>query len=69
MTSADNRASVCCCAECENFHHEAPQHDQPYPEFQCGKGYWEGIQNYDELYEPTKCLDFEKTVEDERKNN
>jgi len=51
-----------CCAECDNFHYESPQMDQPYPEFWCGEQHWDGITDYDELYEPIKCSDYIKTV-------
>ena len=47
-----------CCSDCEYFGYESPCHDQPYPEFWCIKGRWDGISSYEELDEPTDCSDW-----------
>ncbi len=39
------------CSVCEHFYYSAPQHDQPYPEFTCTVGCWQGIGSKEELDE------------------
>jgi hypothetical protein len=46
------------CDECLNFCSEGPQPDQPWPEFWCAKGKWDGVSNTDDLYEEIECEDF-----------
>jgi hypothetical protein len=49
------------CSNCEYFYSCGPRWDQPYPEFTCTKGHWEGIsckEDEDSLYEENDCPDF-----------
>lgn len=49
------------CINCKSYYFAAPQHDQPYPEFACLKGHWDGIsckEDYDELFNEINCEDF-----------
>jgi len=49
------------CSICKYYHFYAPQFDQPYPEFNCGKGHWNGIastEEYEALFEEIDCVDF-----------
>ena len=51
----------CSCINCKNYYFAPPQHDQPYPEFACLKGHWDGIsckEHYDELFNEINCEDF-----------
>lgn len=46
------------CSNCRSFWYEAPCSDQPYPEFACTAGHWDGIvsqEDQDELQEETDC--------------
>lgn len=48
------------CANCIHFWYEAPCFDQPYPEFACTKGHWDGIasqEDQDALQEEIGCKD------------
>ena len=50
------------CSTCVFFWHHSPDITQPYPEFACTKGHWDGIRP-DELYlldEERDCNDFKK---------
>ena len=47
-----------CCNNCDNFGHESSCSDQPYPEFFCLKGHWDGISSMDDLYVLVDCIDF-----------
>ena len=54
-------ASVRSCINCKHYYFCAPQYDQPYPEFACLKGHWDGIncnEQYDELFNEIKCDDY-----------
>jgi len=56
-----NIAAEHSCIKCENYYFAAPRHDQPYPEFCCTKGHWDGIssrEEYDELFNEIDCKDF-----------
>jgi hypothetical protein len=49
------------CINCKHYYFAAPQHDQPYPEFACLKGHWDGIsckEQYDDLFNKIDCDDF-----------
>ncbi len=46
------------CDICRSFYSQGPVADQPYPEFACMKGHWDGINSFDSLSEPVKCKDF-----------
>ena len=46
------------CIDCDNFCFEGPQPDQPYPEFWCAKGKWDGMETLDSIYEEVECKDF-----------
>ena len=47
-----------CCADCKHFHFYPPQRDQPYPEYWCGKEYWNGLDAPNFLYGFIDCKDF-----------
>lgn len=47
-----------CCYDCYFFYHQSPQADQPYPEFVCGKGHWDGVSDPESLLKPIECKDF-----------
>ena len=50
------------CIDCLYYYFAKPQHDQPYPEFACLKGHWDGInctEDYNELFEENDCNDYE----------
>lgn len=52
---------VKCCLDCAHFYSRAADLSQPYPEFTCTKGHWEGIscqEDMDELSSETDCIDF-----------
>lgn len=49
---------VKCCNECDHFRHEGSSWDDPYPSFWCGKGNFDAIGSFDDLYEETNCIDF-----------
>ena len=54
--------SVPCCADCDHFGYEGGGTvEQPYPEFWCNKGQWDGVYSYDSLYEKTNCKFFKYT--------
>lgn len=40
--------------------YEPPAHDQPYPEFACTKGHWDGVSDTDCLNEPIECKDYKR---------
>ena len=49
------------CSNCNYFHHIGGGIDQPYSEFSCMKGHWDGIsskEDYDELLKDARCVDF-----------
>jgi len=46
-----------CCADCEHMRYESACHDQPYPEFWCGKGHWDSG-DCDAIKEPVDCSDW-----------
>jgi hypothetical protein len=49
------------CINCDYFYSRSPDISQPYPEFACIKGHWDGIassEEYDELFEEIDCKDF-----------
>ena len=55
-------SAVHSCSNCKFFYYSAPQIGQPYPEFTCTKGVWDGIcskEEMDSLSEPNDCKDFE----------
>lgn len=50
------------CNNCQWFWHEGPSFDQPYPEFACTKGHWDGIASEEDeqaIMEETNCKDHE----------
>ena len=51
------------CAGCRYFWYEPPYHDQPYPEFACTRGHWDGLGpgGTDVLSDPIDCDDFVAT--------
>lgn len=51
-----------CCADCKHCQYIPPQSDQPYPEFWCDEGEWEGIASTDELYAEIDCEMFESKI-------
>lgn len=46
------------CDTCQNLGYNAPQSDQPYPEFWCVKGRWDAISNLDDLSIKIECIDY-----------
>lgn len=52
------------CSNCAHFWYESPNHyDQPYPEFACSKGHWDGVaskEEMDALDKPNNCDDWRK---------
>lgn len=46
------------CNDCNYFGYEPPMHDQPYPEFWCSKGVWDGIDDTDDLLKENDCIKF-----------
>ena len=60
MSHQDKVLEKECCSKCRYFSYESPCHDQPYPEFWCAKGHWDGITSYDDLEEPVACFDWAK---------
>ena len=55
------------CADCKYFWFEGPSHDQPYPEFACTKGHWEGGNDTDSFYDEIDCKDYHKRTIKKRK--
>ena len=49
-----------CCADCKKFKYQAPCSDQPYPEYWCSEGEWDGIASTSELEAETDCEFFER---------
>ena len=45
------------CNNCNHFGYAAPVSDQPYPEFWCGKGKWDVIENYYDIEKINDCED------------
>lgn len=53
-------ANKSCCYNCKFFYGESGGTvHQPYPEFMCGKGHWDGIESTDDLFDEIDCKDFE----------
>jgi hypothetical protein len=56
------------CINCKHYYFAAPQHDQPYPEFACLNGNWDGItstEEYNQLFDENDCIDYK--VKEEQK--
>lgn len=53
------------CYNCVHFNSQSAQADQPYSEFWCGKKHWDGLSNFEQLYEEIDCNDFESKLRKE----
>ena len=61
-TKRDESVEDDCCMRCYQFESDAARHDQPYPEFWCSKGHWEGVTDMDDLWKPVICPDFKEVL-------
>jgi hypothetical protein len=55
-----------CCYDCIHCGYNAPQWDQPYAEFWCGKEHWDGFPGDDSLLIETNCKDFERKINEHK---
>ena len=47
-----------CCANCRFFKYAPPSKDQPYPEYWCSQGEWDGFADEEELYADSDCDEY-----------
>jgi len=48
------------CEKCTHLWIYSPDASSPYGEISCGKGYWDGVEDPNDLLEPLECVDWEK---------